>query len=113
MSNIDAGNEPEPEPTRPDPAAEIRGRLFIARGRYSHDEFAARMGVYPETVGNWESGKTRRLDSRGLRDWAAASDVPGVTLEWLIGDYVKPPKGGEMSDDPLVITHPDLALTRH
>jgi len=106
MSNIDAGNEPEPEPTGPDPAAEIRGRLFIARGRYTHEEFAARVGVYPETIGNYESGKTRRMSWRTLRDIAAASDVPGVTLDWLIGDWVKPPKGDEMSADPLVIAHP-------
>jgi len=66
----------------------------------------ARVGVYPETIGNYESGKTRRMSWRTLRDIAAASDVPGVTLDWLIGDWVKPSKGDEMSADPLVIAHP-------
>lgn len=98
------------EPTRPDPAVEIRGRLFAARGRYTKEEFAVRMGgIDPDTICNYESGKTTRLNIRTLRDWAWASDVPGVTLEWLIGDWTVPKGGaphGPMSADPLVLVHP-------
>lgn len=113
MSNIEAGHEPEPlgspDPLDPRPAATIQGRLRIARGLYTKKEFGERMGgIDPDTICNYEDGKTTRLKPYILAAWAKESPVPGVTLEWLIGDWTVPKgdENGTMSAHPLVIARP-------
>jgi len=117
MSNIDAGDEhmpSTPDPLDPRPARTIQGRLAIARGHYTQKEFGEKIHRDQNTVSNYESGATQRLDPLVLEAWAKASPLDCVTLEWLIGDWVKPHKGdeaGPMSAEPLVIAHPsDMVL---
>jgi len=98
MSNI----EPEPDPLDPRPAATIQGRLEIARGHYTQREFGEKIHRDGNTVSNYESGATQRLDPLVLEAWVKASPLDCVTLEWLIGDWVKPPRRNGMSADPLV-----------
>jgi transcriptional regulator with XRE-family HTH domain len=89
MSNI----EPEPDPLDPRPAATIQGRLEIARGHYTQKEFGEKIHRDANTVSNYESGATQRLDPLVLEAWVKASPLDCVTLEWLIGDWVKPGRG--------------------
>ena len=112
MSNIEPGHEPEPDPLDPRPAATIQGRLRIARDHYSQAEFGEKIHRDGNTVSNYESGATQRLDPLVLEAWVKASPLDCVTLEWLVGDWVKPPRGNGMSTDPLVIAHPSDLMHR-
>jgi len=83
--------------------------MKIARDTYTQKEFAAILRVSKNTISHYENGATQEMDIRTLEDWADKSPLRdrGVTREWLIRDWVKPPrKGRGMSSLPLVIARP-------
>ncbi len=68
------------ESARSEPAPTLAERLRIARGRQSQAAFAASLGVHKNSIGSYESGKTKP-DSEFL---ARVCGVCGVSPDWLL-----------------------------
>lgn len=68
------------ESARPESAPTLPERLRIARGRQSQAAFAAALGVHKNSIGSYESGKTKP-DSEFL---ARVCGVCGVSPDWLL-----------------------------
>lgn len=72
------------------PTWSLQDRLRKARqhAQLEQDELAERIGVSPNTISNYETGRTTRHQRVVLRQWALATGVP---LAWIIeGDDIGP-----------------------
>lgn len=71
--------------------SDIHTRMWLARetAGLSQVELGALLSIDRRTVGNYEIGITPPTAAM-LEDWAEA--CAGTDIEWLVGDYVKPPR---------------------